>query len=83
MGRLYIAPLGEAYEDALRIEAWLKNRTVASEASSLLSARLMSRQSYREKMIGYLATKRGISPEELTQQILSGEAKPMESDPND
>lgn len=73
--RLLVSPLGEIYRDALLIESFLKNRTIANEANSLLCSRLMSRAGYREKSIAYLAWKRGISPEEMVQQILSGSAE--------
>ena len=73
--RLQVSPLGELYGDALKIEAFLKNRTEATEANSLLCARLMSRDEYRQKSIEYLAWKRGISAEQMRQDILLGNAE--------
>ena len=73
--RLMVAPLGEIYDNALEIEAFLKNRTKALEANSLLCARLMSRKEYRDNAIAYLAWKRGISADDMVKQILLGEAE--------
>jgi len=76
--RIFISPMGEAYLDALTIEAWLKNRSVSMEAQSLLCAMLKKRQEYREKMVAELAEKRGIPPSELKAQILAGKAEILE-----
>jgi len=73
--RLAVSPLGEIYEDALTIEAFLKNRTKSNEANSLLCSRLMARQEYRQQAISYLAWKRGVTPEEMIEQILTGKAE--------
>jgi len=72
--RFHIQPLGELYHDALTIEAWLKGRTLAAEGNSLLCSTLMRRQDYRDKALEELAEKRGITPEQLKRQILTGEA---------
>ncbi|MGB8691706.1 MAG: hypothetical protein WCD53_30890 [Microcoleus sp.] len=74
-GRLTVAPLGEFYEDLLRVDSWINARTIASQANSLLCAKLMQRQAEIRDRIQYLATKRGISAEDLWSQILSGEAE--------
>lgn len=72
--RIYITKPGEYYMDALTIEAYLKNNTVAGEAKSLLCARLMQRKEYREEMLDWLAHKRGITRQEMIDLILSGQA---------
>lgn len=78
--RSYIAPLGEYYYDCLVVEAYLKGRTVSSEGASLLCHALMRREEYRNQMVEYCARKRGITPEQMWQEILTGEAKPMTPD---
>lgn len=72
--RLQISKPGEYYMDALRLEAFLKNNTIAGEAKSLICARLMQRQDYRNEMLDWVARKRGVSRQELIDAILSGEA---------
>jgi hypothetical protein len=75
--RLRIKNIGEYYEGCLVVEAWLKDRTVAVEANSLLCSALMKRSEVRSKMIAELARKRGITSERLWDQILVGEAEQM------
>ena len=67
--RVKIQPLGEMYADALAIEAFLKDRTEAAEANSLLCSTLQRRHEYREEAIAYLAKKRNVSPEKLKADI--------------
>ncbi len=74
-GRLTVAPLGEFYEDLLKIDSWINARTIASQANSLLCAKLMQRQVEIRDRVNYLANKRGISADELWAQILNGEAQ--------
>lgn len=78
-GRLVISPLGEFYEDLLRVDSWINARTIASQANSLLCAKLMQRQVEIRDRVTYLAAKRGISAEDLWTQILSGEAEEDET----
>lgn len=68
--RLRIQNVGEFYNDALKIEAWLKDRTVAAEANSLLCSALMRRNDIRKAMVSELARKRGISYEAMWDSIL-------------
>ena len=74
-GRLTVSPLGEFYEDLLKVDSWINARTIASQANSLLCAKLMQRQAEIRDRISYLAIKRGISADELWTQILNGEAE--------
>jgi hypothetical protein len=76
--RLYVAPLGEIYMDALKYEAWLKNRSLSAEANSLLCSALMKREEYRDRMLGEMAAKRGISVDQLKSMILRDEADTVE-----
>jgi hypothetical protein len=78
-GRLVVSPLGEFYEDLLKIDSWINARTIASQANSLLCAKLMARQTEIRDRVTYLAAKRGISTEDLWTQILSGEAEEDET----
>lgn len=78
--RFQVPYLGEYYSDELRIEAVLKNRTEPQEAQSLLCSTIMRRSEVRQKMIEVLARKRGITPDELRTQILSGNYEPLEPD---
>jgi hypothetical protein len=75
--RFWVSALGEPYMDMLTIEAWLKRRTLAAEGNSLLCAKLMQRQAYREQLITELARKRGISFEQMWDDILLGRAEPL------
>lgn len=83
-GRLTVAPLGEFYEDLLKVDSWINNRTTAIQANSLLCAKLMQRQPEIKERVSYLAKKRDISADELWQQILSGDVErpnsPAETD---
>jgi hypothetical protein len=77
--RFFVSRLGEPYYDALKIEAWLKGRTMAAEGNSLLCARLMQREDYRKTMLERCARKRGISVDELWDLILQDRARPFEA----
>lgn len=78
--RIQIAYPGEHYSDLLQIEAWIKDRTVPSEAQSLLCSALMKRQATRDMILDRLADKRGITRKALEQQILTGNATHMTQD---
>lgn len=73
--RFYCSGLGEYYDDCLKVEAVIKNNTIANEAASLLKAKLMERTEKRDRMIMYMAGKRGISYEQMWQNILAGEVE--------
>jgi hypothetical protein len=75
--RFWVSALGEPYMDMLTVEAWLKRRTLAAEGNSLLCAKLMQRQAYREQIVAELARKRGISFEQMWDDILLGRAEPI------
>lgn len=73
--RLIIAPIGEFYEDVLRIDAWITAQSVASQGRSLLCAKLMQRLPEIRSRVEYLAKKRCMSADDLWIQILEGAAK--------
>lgn len=79
-GRFTIAPLGEFYEDFLTVDAWINNRTTATQANSLLCAKLMQRQAEIRDRVEYLAEKREISAKEMWAQILNGTAQRKNSE---
>lgn len=78
--RLPIAPLGEYYEDLLIVDSWINERSMASQANSLLCSKLQERESRIRDRVDYLAKKRGINGDELWKQILKGEAVRIEAD---
>lgn len=75
--RLQVPDLGEPYNDRLSVEAFLKDQNRTQEAASLLRAKLMEREAFRWKLVGELATKRGITPEQMWTDILLGRAKKL------
>jgi hypothetical protein len=79
-GRFTVSPLGEFYEDFLIVDAWINNRTTATQANSLLCAKLMQRQTEIRDRVEYLAEKRSISTKEMWAQILDGTAQRKSSD---
>ncbi|NEP62980.1 MAG: hypothetical protein F6K31_39730 [Symploca sp. SIO2G7] len=78
--RLQVPALGEWYDDLLTVDAWVNNRTKVVQAQSLLCSKLQERENRMKERIEYLAKKRGISPEDMWIQILSGKAQKMSSD---
>lgn len=75
--RLSIPSLGEWYYDLLKIDAWVNGRSMATQATSLLCAKLFQREEKIKERVEYLAQKRGISEQELWFQILRDQADPM------
>lgn len=73
--RLQIADLGEFYLDLLEIDSWIRGNSKASQASSLLCAKLQEREQKIEARLAYLARKRGMDKEELRALIIKGEAE--------
>lgn len=68
--RLRIASIGEYYEDLLEIDSSLTGRTPATQAASLLCAKLQEREPKIKERIRYLAAKRGVSFEEMWLKVL-------------
>jgi hypothetical protein len=73
--RFTVPDLGEWYTDLLAVDAWINNRSKAVQAQSLLCAKLQERETSIDKRLAYIAQKRGISPEELRTQIITGKAQ--------
>ncbi|MEN8443376.1 MAG: hypothetical protein ABG776_00020 [Cyanobacteria bacterium J06555_13] len=74
---IQIAGLSEFYYDQIVVEAWLKGRSIRAEAQSLLQAMLYKRLEPKKMMLAELARKRGITVEQLTDDILTGKAQPL------
>ena len=67
--------LGEYYADLLKLDAWINGRTKSLQAGSLLGAKMQEREAKIFERIRYLAEKRGITFEDLRDQILNGDEK--------
>lgn len=72
--RFSIAAIGEYYRDILEVDAWVNARTASTQATSLLCAKLQEREPRVRERVAYLAQKRGISTDEMWNQILKGTA---------
>ena len=75
--RLYLAPLGEQYEDLLAIDAFLAGNSIPQQGKSSLSTYLKQKKPYIEEGVKYLARKRGISFEEMWDLILTGQSEKL------
>ncbi|MHC5725561.1 MAG: hypothetical protein ACYTXY_15765 [Nostoc sp.] len=73
--RLAIPALGEYYNDVLTVDAWVNGRTKVVQAQSLLCAKLQERDKLIKERVEYLAKKRGITFDEMWEQILNGTAQ--------
>ncbi|BAZ50679.1 hypothetical protein NIES4103_32960 [Nostoc sp. NIES-4103] len=73
--RLAIPALGEYYNDVLTVDAWINGRSKVVQAQSLLCAKLQERDKLIKERVEYLAKKRGITPNEMWEQILNGTAQ--------
>lgn len=72
----YYAKLSPFYYWMLVLEAWFKNRSLAEEAGSLLSAKLMERAPKRDEMLKKVASRLGITESELEEAIYAGTIAP-------
>lgn len=72
-----IAALGEFYEDLLEIDSALTGRTTATQATSLLCAKLQEREPKINDRVRYLAAKRGLTFEGMWLEILQGRYEKM------
>ena len=73
--RLTLPSLGEEYQDLLTIDAEINMRTPAQQAHNLLCARLQARRQDIKDRVEYLAKKRGVTFDEMWEQILKGEGE--------
>ncbi|WP_414623865.1 hypothetical protein [Calothrix sp. CCY 0018] len=73
--RLAIPALGEYYNDILTVDAWVNGRTKVVQAQSLLCAKLQERDKLIKERVEYLAKKRGITFDEMWEQIINGTAQ--------
>ena len=72
--RIYTSPISEYYHDLLKIDSWIVAKTKASQAASLLCAKLQERESRVKERLEYLAKKRNITVDELWNEILEDKA---------
>jgi hypothetical protein len=71
--RIAMSALGEYYEDVLEIDARMNGRTKPEQARTLVYAKIQERESRIKERVSYLARKRGISFEEMWDQLLTGD----------
>ena len=50
---------------------------MGEEGASLLCSNLMKREEYRDKLVAYYAKKRGVSLEQMWDDIVTGKAQPL------
>ncbi|NER97267.1 MAG: hypothetical protein F6J86_26050 [Symploca sp. SIO1B1] len=72
--------LGEIYEDLLRVAAFQSGKSMAGQASSIVSSQLMKREEQIKARNKYLAWKRGIDEKELWLNILQGDGGKITDD---
>ena len=70
--RMTLPPLGEHDDDWLRIMAWLNSSSKSTQAANLISLQLREEKPKVEKMLEYIAQKRGVTVNELVKSILDG-----------
>jgi hypothetical protein len=78
--RLSLPALGEYYDDLLVIDAYINNRTKATQGQSLLCEKLQEREQRIKDRVAYLGKKRGVEFDDLWIQILEGRAEDLESE---
>ncbi|MGV0024868.1 hypothetical protein [Phormidesmis priestleyi] len=83
--RFPVGPLSEHDDDWLTVWAWLANRSKSAQAGSLVSIGINEKKTEIERILEYVAKKRGMSPDELFEKILDGtidtdQASPEESE---
>lgn len=70
--RLTVAAIGEWYTDLLTVDAAIRANSVSAQASSLLGAKLQEREPKIKARVEYLAKKRGLSFDQMWDQLLTG-----------
>lgn len=70
--RITIPVLGEWHSDYLVVDAALQGRTAGQQFQWLGCSALESREDQIRARVAYLASKRGISTDELWQQMVTG-----------
>lgn len=73
--RLTLPSLGEECQDLLTVDAEINMRTPAQQAHSLLCGRLQARREDIKNRVSYLAKKRGVTFDEMWEQLLKGEGE--------
>jgi hypothetical protein len=75
--RLQLPALGEWYEDLLRVDSLINGRSEPMQGQSLLCAKLQEREGVIKERIAYLAGKRGITPDQMWDQMIKGTYEPL------
>lgn len=78
--RITMSELAEQYQDYLEVDAITNRRSKAEQARTLLYAKLRERKKEIDEKVAYLAKKRRISPEEMFDQILTGQYQRITSE---
>ena len=78
--RLQIPPIGEWYQDLLTIDAAINDRSEPTQASGLLCAKLQEREAKIRERVQYLARKRGLTFDEMWDNILTGKFEKLSPD---
>lgn len=71
--RISMSSLGEYYEDILEIDARMNARSKPEQARTLVYAKIQEREGRIKERVEYLARKRGISFEQMWDQLLTGD----------
>lgn len=73
--RFQIPALGEWHAEILSLDAWISNRSAPAQAKTLLLSKLQEREVRIGERLEHLAKRRGIDPDDMRIQILSGKAQ--------
>ncbi|MGF1537826.1 MAG: hypothetical protein ACFB4J_15290 [Elainellaceae cyanobacterium] len=78
--RLQIPSIGEWYEDLLKVDATINDRSEPQQASSLLCAKLQEREPRIKQRVEYLAAKRGVPFQQMWDDIVTGNFEKLTAD---
>ena len=78
--RTVLAPVGEWYEDLLAADSTINSRSIATQGSSLLCAKLQERYPIIKERVEYLASKRGISFDECWKLCVTSKLEKITPD---
>lgn len=70
--RFWVNHLGSFYQEALKIDSWVHNRSQPQQAASILIDYLKATKNDRDKKLEEFAEKLGISKDELINRIIGG-----------
>ncbi|WP_228055892.1 hypothetical protein [Lusitaniella coriacea] len=76
--RFSIPALGEYYAVLLNLDSWVNARSTATQANSLLCAKLQERETRIMERLDFLAKLRNVTRDELIKQVLAGTVESLE-----